>query len=116
MIEAIQIGNITVNMKATANTPRKYRALFNKDLILEMGAFMEHLDKKTGEFDTQVDFGFIERLAYVMASQCDPNIGSIDDWLDQFGIEDIYSALPEIIGMWNKSKQTIATPKKNTEN
>ena len=71
MIEAIQIGNKTINMKATANTPRKYRALFNKDLIVEMGAFMAHLDKKTGEFDSHVDFGFIERLAYTMASQCE---------------------------------------------
>lgn len=115
MIEAIRIGNKTINMKATANTPRKYRALFNKDLIVEMGAFMAHLDKKTGEFDSNVDFGFIERLAYTMASQCE-EIGSIDDWLDQFGIEDIYSAMPEIIGMWNKSKETTSTPKKNTEN
>lgn len=115
MIEAIRIGNKTVNMKATANTPRKYRALFNKDLIIEMGAFMAHLDKQTGEFDTEVDFGFVERLAYTMASQCG-EVGSLDDWLDQFGIEDIYAAMPAIIGMWNKSKETTATPKKNTEN
>ena len=115
MIEAIRIGNKTINMKATANTPRKYRALFNKDLIIEMGAFMAHLDRETGEFDTAVDFGFVERLAYTMASQCE-ELGSLDDWLDQFGIEDIYSAMPAIIGMWNKSKETTATPKKNTEN
>lgn len=115
MIEAIRIGNKTINMKATANTPRKYRALFNKDLIIEMGAFMAHLDRETGEFDTEVDFGFVERLAYTMASQCE-DVGSLDDWLDQFGIEDIYAAMPGIIGMWNKSKETTATPKKNTEN
>ena len=112
MIEAIRIGNKTINMKATANTPRKYRALFNKDLIVEMGAFMAHLDKKTGEFDSNVDFGFIERLAYTMASQCE-EVGSIDDWLDQFEMFSIYEVLPEILELWGTNLITDVNAKKN---
>lgn len=114
MIETIKIGDKEVNMKVTANTPRKYREMFNKDLIVELQGFMKHINPK-GELTEGFDFGVVERLGYTMALQADSNIGSIDDWLDGFeGIDDMYIAMGEIIGLWQKSKTSIAVPKKKT--
>ena len=114
MIEAIQIGEKTVKLKATGNTPRKYRELFNKDLIVEMQRFIFHI--KDGTLTGDFDFGTIERLAYTMALQYDSEIGTIDDWLDQFDIGDIYGAMRSILGVWNRSKETTTEQKKSTDN
>ena len=113
MIEAIQIGEKTVKLKATGNTPRKYRELFNKDLIVEMQRFLYHV--KDGALVGDFDFGTIERLAYTMALQYDSEIGSIDEWLDQFEIGDIYGAMRNILGVWNKTRETTVEQKKSID-
>lgn len=114
MIEKIRIGNNEVTMKVTANTPRKYREIFGKDLFVDLQKFMAHINSK-GELTSGFDFGVVERLGYTMALQADGTIGTIDDWLDGFeGIDDVYGAMGEIIGLWNKSKTTTAEPKKKT--
>lgn len=113
MIKAIRIGNNNINMKVTANTPRLYREMFNRDLIVEMQSLLNHIGKK-GEITQGFDFGVIERLAYTMAYQYDKSIGNIDEWLDGFGIEDIYLAMSDILAVWNASKTTTSEPKKKT--
>lgn len=116
MEDIVKIGNKEIVMRCNANTPRKYRDMFNKDLIIEMQQFLKNIDKKSGMIAGNADFGMVERLAYVMAYQHDNAIGSMDDFFEQFdGIDDIYTAFPEIIGVWEKSKQTLSDPKKNIE-
>lgn len=113
MEETITIGNIEVTLKANANTPRKYRETFGRDLLVELGNLINHIDKKSGRLVGDFDFSIVENLAYVMAKQYDSSIGSIDDWLEQFGIDDIYTSMSQILGVWEQSKQTTSTPKKN---
>lgn len=114
MERTIQIGTIEVPMKATANTPRLYRDTFGKDLIVEMQKLFNHITP-TGDLQGDFDFGVIERLAYIMARQSDRELGTMDDWLDQFGMDDVYGAMSEIVKLWADSKNTTSTPKKNTE-
>lgn len=112
MEKTITIGNREITMKATANTPKRYRNEFNKDLLIELQNLFNHLDKKTGEFVGQVDLSLVENLAYIMAKQADPEIGTQDDFLDQFEVADIYNAMPQILGVWSTSTETLSTAKK----
>lgn len=110
MEKIITIGNKEVGMKATANTPKRYRNTYNKDLIREMQKLINHLNSKTGEFNGDVDFEVVENLAYIMAKQYDDSIGTQEEWMDNFGIADIYYAMSDILGLWGDSQQTLSTP------
>lgn len=114
MERTVKVGTIEVPMKATANTPRLYRDMFGKDLIVEMQSLFKHIGKN-GELQGDFDFGVIERLGYVMAYQSDRELGTMDEWLDQFGMDDVYGAMSEIVKLWADSKNGTSTPKKNTE-
>lgn len=114
MERTVMIGNVEVPMKATANTPRLYRDMYGKDLIVEMQSLFKHIGKN-GELQGDFDFGVIERLGYVMAYQRDREIGTMEEWLDQFGMDDVYGSMSEIVKLWADSKNTTSTPKKNIE-
>lgn len=110
MEKTIKIGQLEITMKATANTPKRYRNTFNRDLITEMQKLYMHLDTKSGQLKGDVDFSVIENLAYIMAKQYDDTIGTQEEWLDNFGIADIYFAMPQILALWGESQQTLSTP------
>lgn len=114
MEKVVKIGTIEVPMKATANTPRLYRDMFGKDLIVEMQSLFKHIGKN-GELQGDFDFGVIERLGYIMAYQSDRELGTMDEWLDQFGMDDVYGAMSEIVKLWAESKNSTSTAKKNIE-
>lgn len=113
MEKTIKIGDYDVTLKATANTPKRYRNIFNKDLIAEMQKLYLHMDMKTGRFKDGADFEVVENLAYIMAKQYDDSIGTQEEWLDNFGIADIYYAMPQILTLWGESQQTMSTPTKS---
>lgn len=110
MEKIITIGNKEIGMKATANTPKRYRNAFNKDLITDMQKLYLHLDTKTGAFKGEANFEVIENLAYIMAKQYDDSIGTQEEWMDNFGITDIYFAMSQILSLWGESQQTLSTP------
>ena len=112
MEKTIKIGEYDIVMKATANTPKRYRNEFNKDLLLELQKLFSHLDFDTGEFKGEVDLSLVENLAYIMAKQADPEIGTQDDFLDRFEVADIYNAMPDILGVWSVSSETLSNSKK----
>lgn len=112
MEKTIQIGGKDVLMKATANTPKRYRNEYNEDLLIKLQHLYNHLDRKTGEFVGEVDLAVVENLAYIMAKQADPEIGSQEEWLDGFEMVDIYNAMPQILSVWGNSTETLSTPKK----
>lgn len=112
MEKIIKIGNKEVGMKATANTPKRYRNTFNKDLITQMQKLYLHLDTKTGEFKGDANFEVVENLAYIMAKQYDDSIGTQEEWMDEFGITDFYFAMPQVLGLWGESQTTLSTPSK----
>jgi len=110
MERTVRIGNIDVNMKATANTPRFYRMEFGKDMIVELQKFMNHVDDE-GRIIGNFDFSVIENLAFIMQKQAD-GVKDIDAFLDQFEIDDVYESTAEIISLWTDSKKTTSTAKK----
>ena len=112
MEKTIKIGEKEILMKATGNTPKRYRNEFNEDLLIKLQNLYNHLNHKTGEFQGEVDLSVVENLAYIMAKQADPEIGSIEEWLDEFEVADIYNAMPQILGVWGSSTETLSRPKK----
>ena len=112
MEKIITIGNKEVPLKATANTPKRYRHEFNEDLLLELNKVYRKTDKKTGAIAEGTDLSVIENLVYIMAKQADPEVGTQDDWLDQFEPLDIYEAMQDIIRVWTASTTTTSTSKK----
>ena len=110
MERTVRIGNIDVNMKATANTPRFYRMEFGKDMIVELQKFMNHVDDE-GRIIGNFDFSVIENLAFIMQKQAD-GLNDIEAFLDQFEIDDVYESTAEIISLWTDSKKTTSTAKK----
>ena len=115
MEEKITIGNIEVMLKCNGNTPRKYREAFGRDLMVDFANFTRNLNRKAGTLTSDADFSVVENMAYIMAKQYDETIGTIDEWLEQFGIDDLYQSMNKIFGVWEKSKATTSTPKKNID-
>lgn len=99
----VKIGDQAVKFAASAGTLRRYRNLFGGDLLMEMRG----IDK------TNLNTDVLEKLAYVMAKQADPDIPEdIDSWLDRFDMVAFMNALPEILNVWVKNDMTISTSKK----
>ena len=101
-------------MKATGNTPKRYRDTFNKDLLVEYQNLLKKIDPE-GNFQEGADLGVVERLAYVMAKQYDNNIGTLEEWLDEFGVMDIFNSLADIFSVWNASSETLSDSKKKAD-
>ena len=112
MEKTIKIGEYDINMKATGNTPKRYREQFNKDMIVQIQNLYRHYDAKAGDFTEGADFEVVENLAYIMAKQANPDIEPVDEWFDKFEALDMFHALPLILGMWNDSAQTLSHAKK----
>ncbi len=121
----ITIGDQVVSFGTSARTPRLYEQLFGKDVMDEMTSFYSNYQKALKDngaenisdlaVDTQVKLmnkRVFENLAYTMAMQADPDIPSIDDWLDEFDQEDFTKALPEIMGLWGLGQKGRSVPKK----
>lgn len=110
MQRTIVIDGREIAMKVTGNTPRAYRNEFTRDLFIDLDN-MNTSYKKNGE---HADFSCVERLAYTMAKQADPEIGTIDEWLDSFESPmAIMMAMPEILSLWTDSQATTTTQKKS---
>lgn len=110
MEKTVNIGNKEIPMKVNANTPRMYREEFGKDMIVDLQKFMNHIDK-TGAIKGDFDFSVIENMAFVMQKQAG-GCKTIEEFLDQFEIDDVYTAMADIIGLWNLSKRTTSEAKK----
>ena len=114
MEKTIKIGDIDVTLKATGNTPKRYREMFNKDLLVEYQKLIRNIDSN-GDFSDNADLGVIDRLAYTMAKQYDNTIGDLEEWLDQFGVMDIYNSLAQILSVWQTSSETLSESKKKAD-
>lgn len=114
MEKVVKIGNAEILLKATGNTPKRYREMFNKDLIVEYQRLLKNIDDD-GNFNDKADLGVIDRLAYTMAKQADDTIGDFEEWLDQFGPLDIFNALTDIFSVWQRSSETLSESKKKAD-
>lgn len=137
MKKEIEISGIVCHFKSSAAIPRIYRLKFHRDIFVDMEKIRKSMDvqqrlqkekaeaaKENGEeIDTQ-DVGstlpvesleLFENIAYLMHKHGDPSQpDSIEDWLDQFDMFDIYTILPEILMMWNIETEQMSQAKKKT--
>ena len=116
MDKIITIDGKDVKFRATARTPRLYRVLVGRDMIVDMNKLRKAWDRKSDEGDELdiVDLQIFEDTAYVMARHADPEMEArtADEWLDSFDMFSIYEVLPEILKLWAVNTKTTSTAKK----
>lgn len=117
MDRIINIDGRDVKFRATARTPRLYRAIIGRDMIVDMNSLSKTFKKiqkdKDASFSTD-DLQIFEDAAYVMARHANPEIEqkTPDDWLDSFDMFSIYEILPDLLVLWGENNRTTSTPKK----
>ena len=116
MIErVITICGQEVPFRASASTPRLYRAKFKRDIFRDLTKLEGAYSKRTEDGDElQIeDLEIFVNLAYIMAYHADQSIPkTIDEWLDQFDMFSIYQVLPQILELWGENLMTEVEAKK----
>ena len=112
----INVDNKQVKFRATARTPRLYRAITGRDMIKDMNRLKKAYDNKQNdesELDV-IDLQIFEDVAYVMARHANPEIEqkTADDWLDTFDMFSVYTVLPQILKLWKMNTLTTSESKK----
>lgn len=123
MDKVVKIDGKNVKFRATARTPRLYRALIGRDMIRDMNRLSKAYKKATADYETEeekleaqleaTDLEIFENVAYIMARHANSDIiETADEWLDSFNMFSIYEVLPEILTLWALNNVTTSTPKK----
>ncbi len=110
MERTIYINEQAVPLKATGSTLRRYRALFNRDLIADFNTVKKAYDNNgdvTGEI-----IDIIQNMAYVMAKQKDNTLPDVEEWLDSFDTFDVGEIAADVANLWAESMTTKAEAKK----
>ena len=117
MDRIVKIDDKEVKFRATARTPRLYRALIGRDMIADMNRLQKAFDPNNAE-ESNLDLlnlQIFEDTAYIMARHANPDMKekSADEWLDTFNMFSIYEVLPHILELWAiNTKQTSQSKKK----
>ena len=116
MDKTIIIDDKEVKFRATARTPRLYRALIGRDMISDMNRLQKAFDPNNSE-DSNLDvlnLQIFEDTAYIMARHADPDMKekTADEWLDTFNMFSIYEVLPHILELWAVNTRQTSSPKK----
>ena len=116
MNKMILIDGKEVGFKASALTPRLYRAWLGKDMIADMNKLSKAFSKAGKSEDSKLDIAdleIFENVAWVMAKHYDNNIAnSPEEWLDDFSMFSIYEVLPSLLELWAINNMTTSHPKK----
>lgn len=116
MDKVVEIDGKEVKFRATARTPRLYRAIIGRDMITDMNRLMKSYESKTKNQEDLdiIDLQIFEDVAYVMARHADPDIieKTADDWLDTFDMFSVYLILPHILELWALNTQQTSQSKK----
>lgn len=116
MDKIITIDGKDVKFRATARTPRLYRAIIGRDMIADMNKLQKGFKKAEGEGKSLdiTDLQIFEDTAYIMARHANPDIEqkTADEWLDTFDMFSIYEILPQIFDLWALNTLQTSTPKK----
>ena len=117
MDKIVTIDGKEVKFRATARTPRLYRAIIGRDMISDMNRLRKAFDPNNAE-DSNLDainLQIFEDAAYIMALHANPEMTerTPDEWLDTFDMFSIYEVLPHILELWKiNTKQTSMAKKK----
>lgn len=120
MDKIIKVDNKDIKFRATARTPRLYRALTMRDLIKDIKTLTEHFKeaKEAGEDGVGglsiEDLTIFENVAYVMARHANPDMSekNADDWLDSFDMFSVWEVLPQILELWQLNNVQTSKSKK----
>lgn len=116
MDREVTIDGKQVKFRATARTPRLYRAIIGRDMIADMNKLMKAYDLKRKNEDNLdvIDLQIFEDVAYIMARHANPEIEekTADEWLDTFDMFSIYEILPHILELWAVNTKQTSQPKK----
>lgn len=121
MDKVIRIDDKDVEFRATARTPRLYRVIIGRDMIVDMNKLAkkyknvnEAKQKNENLQFSSEELQIFEDAAYVMARHANPDIEqrTADDWLDSFNMFSIYEVLPQLLILWGENQRTTSTPKK----
>ena len=119
MDKIVTIDGKEVKFRATARTPRLYRAVIGRDMISDMNRLRKAFDPKNAE-DSNLDainLQIFEDASYIMALHANPEMTerTPDEWLDTFDMFSIYEVLPHILELWKiNTKQTSKAKKKSS--
>lgn len=109
MERTIYINEQAVPLKATGSTLRRYRALFNRDLIDDFNTVKAAYDAEgtvTGEI-----VEILQNLTYVLAKQAEPNLPDVETWLDSFDSFPIGDFAADVANLWAESLVSKAEAK-----
>lgn len=109
MERTIYINEKAVPLKATGSTLRRYRALFNRDLIDDFNTVKKAYDTEGSVTGEIVDI--IQNMTYVMAKQADNTIADIETWLDSFETFPVGDFAADVANLWAESMFTTVESK-----
>lgn len=137
MTRTVMIDGQEVPLRASASIPRLYRIKFHRDIMQDMVAIRNAVEKASREAreaaSRQVEAGegtegqpletassiplecleMFENVAYLMAKHADPAVpGTVEEWLDGFDTFSIYAVFPVISEMWDENVKTMSVPAK----
>lgn len=128
MTKTAIIGGKEYRMRASALTPRLYRAFFKRDIIRDMQGLITVYNKvvevqkkkdATEEEQNAVSMELLDHLevfentAWLFCKEAGEVVGdSPEEWLDSIeGVFSIYEAMPVIVDLWAEQQITTAKPK-----
>lgn len=126
MIKTAVIDGKEYRMRASALTPRLYRAFFKRDMIRDLQNLVHVYndmlalpEDASEEQKTEANFKVLdylevfENVAWLFCKEGGEPVGnSPDEWLDTIdGMFSIYEALPVIIDLWLDNQVTTSSPK-----
>lgn len=126
MIKTVIIDGKEYRMRASALTPRLYRAFFKRDMIRDMQNLLHAYNKMlslpddaTEEEKNEANLVILdylevfENVAWLFCKEGGESVGnSPEEWLDSIeGMFSIYEAMPAIIDIWIENQETTSIPK-----
>lgn len=115
MEKTINIGGREVRFRASALTPRIYRAKTGRDMFTDIATLEMAIGVAAEKHEALPPSALtiFEDVAFTLAKQADASIpATADEWLDTFDIFDIYVVLPQILSVWRTNMATTAKAKK----
>lgn len=116
MEKIIKISGREVGFRASALTPKLYRIETGRDLLLDLARMSDAIKNGSGSIGT---LSILDDFAYILARSYAKTHGleieaTVDEWLDQFELADIYEIYPELVQLWAQDAQTTSVPQKKT--
>lgn len=126
MTKTITIDGKAYRMRASALTPRLYRAFFKRDMIRDMQNLLNAYNKlltlpedATDDEKNEANLVILdylevfENVAWLFCKEGGESVGnSPEEWLDSIeGMFSIYEAMPTIIELWIDNQETTSKPK-----